>query len=344
MAVTKSSEHNLVIIDADSIIYIVASKLQDLQLEPLGIIQLNEFISDILIATNSKAFIGFHGKDGSKNFRYDVAVTRPYKGKRSDKEDWFKFWSPILKAHMEVYWGFHPCDNIEADDACGIAANTYRNKYAKVTIAGIDKDLLQVRDMHHYNYRFRTRKYLNKVQATKEFLYQFIEGDTTDNIEGLFGAGKAVADKFYADHKATFIEEEPEEPNLIDMARFYVKWYTEILPLKASKKQQATYLVQYKKDNALKRLTAAMKKEALKKFELDMTGFKTEEEAIILYKESYDLLYILQTKKEGKKYGFTLPKPEIDNTIDWASVIQYEDELEGMVEEQIIEDDFLEGI
>jgi hypothetical protein len=45
-------ENNLVIIDADSMIYIIGSELEHLQLEPLGIMKLDEF--DILITTGSK--------------------------------------------------------------------------------------------------------------------------------------------------------------------------------------------------------------------------------------------------------------------------------------------------
>jgi hypothetical protein len=40
-------KNNLVIIDADSMIYIIGSELEHLQLEPLGIMKLDEFISDI---------------------------------------------------------------------------------------------------------------------------------------------------------------------------------------------------------------------------------------------------------------------------------------------------------
>jgi hypothetical protein len=51
-------KNNLVIIDADSMIYIIGSELEHLQLEPLGIMKLDEFISDILITTGSKDYLG----------------------------------------------------------------------------------------------------------------------------------------------------------------------------------------------------------------------------------------------------------------------------------------------
>jgi hypothetical protein len=37
-------------------IYIIGSELEHLQLEPLGIMKLDEFISDILITTGSKDY------------------------------------------------------------------------------------------------------------------------------------------------------------------------------------------------------------------------------------------------------------------------------------------------
>jgi hypothetical protein len=72
-------ENNLVIIDADSMIYIIGSELEHLQLEPLGIMKLDEFISDILITTGSKDYLGFIGGKG-RNFRKDIAITKPTKG------------------------------------------------------------------------------------------------------------------------------------------------------------------------------------------------------------------------------------------------------------------------
>jgi hypothetical protein len=60
-------------------IYIIGSELEHLQLEPLGIMKLDEFISDILITTGSKDYLGFIGGKG-RNFRKDIAITKPYKG------------------------------------------------------------------------------------------------------------------------------------------------------------------------------------------------------------------------------------------------------------------------
>jgi hypothetical protein len=151
-------ENNLVIIDADSMIYIIGS-LEHLQLEPLGIMKLDEFISDILITTGSKDYLGFIG---GRNFRKDIAITKPYKGTRPEKPEWFVFW-PILAQRMIEHWGFQPCDNIEADDACAIARVKYGDMY-KITIASPDKDLLQIADTWFYDYSKRTTIFCNETK------------------------------------------------------------------------------------------------------------------------------------------------------------------------------------
>ena len=173
----SKKEHNLTIIDADSLIYIIGASLDTVQLEPLGIMKLDEFIGDILIATKAKRYIGYFGGKGGKNFRYAVAVTKPYKGNRKkEKPEWFEFWEPVLKAHMENVWRFQPVLNVEADDACTIAANKYRGKYAKITIASPDKDLRQLGDMHFYDYGKQTENYISNEEGMRRICSQLITG------------------------------------------------------------------------------------------------------------------------------------------------------------------------
>jgi hypothetical protein len=77
------------------LIYIIGSELEHLQLEPLGIMKLDEFISDILITTGSKDYLGFIGGKG-RNFRKDIAITKPYKGTRPENQSGSYFGS--------LYW------------------------------------------------------------------------------------------------------------------------------------------------------------------------------------------------------------------------------------------------
>jgi hypothetical protein len=74
------------------------------------LVSLDEFISDILITTGSKDYLGFIGGKG-RNFRKDIAITKPYKGTRPENQS--GSWQPILAQRMIEHWGFQPCDNIE---------------------------------------------------------------------------------------------------------------------------------------------------------------------------------------------------------------------------------------
>jgi hypothetical protein len=74
---------------------------------------------------------------------------------------------------MIEHWGFQPCDNIEADDACAIARVKYGDMYSKITIASPDKDLLQIADTWFYDYSKRTTIFCNETVSHK-FCHQLI--------------------------------------------------------------------------------------------------------------------------------------------------------------------------
>jgi hypothetical protein len=86
---------------------------------------------------------------------------------------------------MIEHWGFQPCDNIEADDACAIARVKYGDMYSKITIASPDKDLLQIADTWFYDYSKRTTIFCNETVSLHKFCHQLITGDSTD-IPGCF--------------------------------------------------------------------------------------------------------------------------------------------------------------
>ena len=72
-----------------------------MQLEPLGIMKLDEFLSDILITTGSKHYQGFFGGPGH-NFRKNVATTKVYKGNRpTEKPDWFSIFDENMNIIAE---------------------------------------------------------------------------------------------------------------------------------------------------------------------------------------------------------------------------------------------------
>ena len=327
-------DENLVVIDADSLVYTVAYKFQNMFIRPMGISKLDEFIKDILMETKAKNYLGYFGAMGSKNFRYDVAKERPYKGTRPEKEDYIKFWEPILKDRMENFWNFIPVDKIEADDACTIAANVNRDKYKKVFIASPDKDLLQLPEMWFYDYNKRIKMYCNETVSNRLFYCQVLKGDTTDNIGGLPGVGEGAASIAYEAIDKKTGEDVNEDFYMVKAREFYHEYFNVTLPAKETKKLQKQYLLDYKAENGVKRLTKVIKDEALQSFAPDLSHItKTTEEIDAYFEEIYALIYMLRTKEEGKKHGFKLCKPFKEDVIDWDAIVEFEAELDEIVDQ-----------
>ena len=324
------SDNNLVIIDADSIIYIIGYELENMFLEPMGAMKLDDFIKNILITTGAKEYLGFFGGDSGRNFRKDVAVTKEYKGNRAkEKPEWFDFWAPVLKDRMRDYWGFQSCENIEADDACCVAANLYRGKYAKVIVASPDKDLYQIPDMDFYDYGKRYSVFCNADTSKQLLVKQLILGDSTDAIPGLPGAGKVVAEKFVLE-----AVKKPEDL-ILQVEEFYTYWFAVVMRNAAAKKQEKEFLKQYKIENNIKVLKKAAKSDALASFKVDTTELRLDEDSIAeYYKEMYTLLKLLDTEEEAAEHGFVLITPIVDNKVDWSTIIQYQDELDDINDDE----------
>ena len=303
-----------------------------MQLEPLGALKLDEFIKDILVATGSKHYLGYFGGKGGKNFRYDVAVTREYKGNRSkEKEEWFEFWEPILKERMETYWKFIPVLNMEADDAAAIAANSLRGKYNKITIASPDKDLFQIPDTWFYDYNKRITVFCDETVAMHKLCAQLIQGDSSDNIPGCQGAGPKKASDFILEA----ITNQWDNRDMLDKVYdYYIEWYTVTLKEKAMAKQEKEYLTRYKEENGLTRFTKTLKDKALQSFTFDPSNILGKLAVKTLFKEQYQLLKLIDNEEEGKKHGFKLTEPLTDTTVDWSSILIFHEELDNLPEEE----------
>jgi 5'-3' exonuclease len=89
---------------------------------------------------------------------------------------------------MVDHWQFIPLHGIEADDV----VNMLRIKIDNSFICAIDKDLLQLEGTH-YNYKTNEWVTTSKQEADLFFWKSMIIGDSTDNIKGLEGKGKAFA-------------------------------------------------------------------------------------------------------------------------------------------------------
>lgn len=120
---------------------------------------------------------------GYGNFRYDIAVTAPYKGnrERSNKPQWL----PEVRQYLQDSYNAKVIDGEEADDAIAIRATAIGHM---ATIASVDKDFLQV-NCWHYNINKRTLTYVTPYEAMFNFYQQILTGDAADNIKGLKGIG-----------------------------------------------------------------------------------------------------------------------------------------------------------
>lgn len=142
-----------------------------------------EAIREKLEPTELKIYLS-----GKRNFRDDIAVTKPYKGNR-DNTPKPVYWG-ACREYLSDKWGAVVTNGIEADDAVGIEST-------KLGDGGIivsnDKDLDQLPGWH-YDWTSNSIYKVSK-RASKFNLYrQILSGDATDNVPGLDGVGSVRAD------------------------------------------------------------------------------------------------------------------------------------------------------
>jgi len=182
----------LSLIDADSIIYVVAYAFRDIpQSDPLLVTNTcDSYIKRILRDTKATHYLGSFSHDHS--FREQVYQYAPYKGNRPPKPEWIIKWKPIIIKHCVDKWGFiAPVWPLEADDIiCGVSCITTA---ADVIICSPDKDLKQISG-NHFNYKkpLEGIKNIDPFTANENLWKQVLIGDSGDNIKGVPGVGKAA--------------------------------------------------------------------------------------------------------------------------------------------------------
>jgi 5'-3' exonuclease len=190
-------KHSLVsIIDADTLVYLCAYRAKECEDTSMVLGEVDNFVQTILANTSCTHYIAFLG--GTKCFRYDIAVTKPYKGDRPPSPDWYIKWGGVIKAHLRDKWKFVVVNNIEADDAVSIASEELKFLDINHILVHADKDIRQ-KSGNHYNLRTHKREYISPIEALKNLYRQILIGDNTDSIQGLKGVGKKRAAQ-YIDH------------------------------------------------------------------------------------------------------------------------------------------------
>jgi len=179
----------LALVDADFLVYRIGFADRDAS-EGIAKSRLTKLLFDIvyekLKADDYKAWI-----TGKNNYRYEMAVTVPYKGNRKDLERPPHY--EVLREHL-LRLGAVMTDGDEADDA--VAEASVDGGW----IVHVDKDLNQLPGWH-YNPVKDEKYHVTEEEGHRSFYTQLLTGDRIDNILGLDGIGPKKAEKILKDAK-----------------------------------------------------------------------------------------------------------------------------------------------
>jgi len=206
------------IIDGDGIAYAIGWNHKDDFLNEPVLREVDQFMHDTLQGVGAKHYVGIlspaprivrdvfaEGPDAFElepheykymdlakpNFRIAIAKSRPYKGQRKEKPEWYERLCPIIEQYLMDAWGFvRTPEGYEADDLCATMASHIQNRI----IVHTDKDLKQIPG-DHFNPKTKMLYTMSQHEAWAFLYKQIIEGDTTDNIEGIPGWGEVAAAK-----------------------------------------------------------------------------------------------------------------------------------------------------
>lgn len=187
---------NLVLIDADSIIYIATYNKVN---EPERTIEemfsvCDSILDNIMLNTNSKFYAGFLTE--GKCFRYNIGKIKEYKGNRVDfiKPKYYN----LVKAYLQDKLNFKYLIGYEADDLCIMSYHSLKDNY-NIIISSPDKDLRQVPCIF-YDYKKEFKIEIDKAQADINLWTQVLTGDVSDNIAGCRGIGAVKANNILKDN------------------------------------------------------------------------------------------------------------------------------------------------
>lgn len=185
---------NRVLIDADSMVYIVAWDVKELISTPENyatvIAKTDAFVDNILKACKADLYLGFL-KGSQPTFRH---LSNPdYKANRkTGSNEWLNKWDAVIKHRFIQMWGFTQVEGMEAEDAVSMMAHAYKKD--NPFIVHIDKDLNQIPG-YHYNFNKKTHYHITDAEAQRNLFMQVLTGDTTDNVPGIEGVGKVTAER-----------------------------------------------------------------------------------------------------------------------------------------------------
>ena len=171
------------LIDGDVFVYRAAFACDE-EVESEALLAFDSLVTLALL--ESKCFEYQMFLTGSGNFRYNYAITAPYKGNRKNSKP--PTHKDAIRAHAIKTWEAIVSEGEEADDTIAIAATKLGPLHH--TIISIDKDFLQVPGVN-YNPVRKEETYINELSGIFFFYQQILMGDAADNIIGVKGIGPA---------------------------------------------------------------------------------------------------------------------------------------------------------
>lgn len=196
------------LVDGDILVYRNAAATEN-EDENIAKWQLDQMIHRIMQETNAMSNVIY--LTGSNNFRLEI--NPEYKANRKDLPKPRHY--SLLREHLVEAWNAKVTDGIEADDALGI------DQCAEelTCICSIDKDLLMIPGQH-YNFVKREFRLISPLEGLRNFYFQLIMGDRTDNIFGYDGKARATVPKFlepYIDELQSYQDEQDMYDFVLDM-------------------------------------------------------------------------------------------------------------------------------
>lgn len=184
----------MLLIDADSIVYIIAYNNRENSSAEIVRESCDNFLRDLLTFSQTDDYVGVFGS--GKCFRNEVYKFASYKGNRGDKPDFIIQYEKVIKDHYVEKYGFYTVTDFEADDMVVSLALAYPD----VIIASPDKDLRQIPGtfLDYGKPEFQMVP-VSAEQANYNFWIQMLTGDSTDNVAGIPGTGDVKAKKLLAE-------------------------------------------------------------------------------------------------------------------------------------------------
>lgn len=203
-SIQQQSQSNLLLIDGDSIAYIIGWNHREHQEEELVRQAVDSFVKDLLTLTDAGHYLGVISPVVDKNFRRQVYKYKPYKGTRGEDSDWIAFWKPLINSYLVDRWGFTRApEHLETDDVVSATAVVLYG-HLNFLICSPDKDLKQIPGVH-YDYKkaaenpAEKQETVSKKQARYNWHMQLLTGDGVDNVAGIPKIGQKKAEKLLSD-------------------------------------------------------------------------------------------------------------------------------------------------